>query len=138
MKHYLEFTDKTEFNQTFIEDYWRKLSIFLSVSFITCPIPILATTKKEWNSYYDEDDKSRAYYDEYKRQIVFWGESYKKENYFIIPTEDLLHELIHHIQYMSGNWNYNDVLEGSAELYTHILLGHHNRLEYLPETLKTF
>lgn len=152
-------TSRIDLDRSLIEPYWERLSMFLAINVGNCPDIIFTADSDQWKRKY-EGLRSRAFYNEDISKMIFWAPSYLKHrkivknnlteklkkilnenNYkYIIPINDVIHEMIHHIQFVLGDWLYDDLLEGSAEISTFLITGHHlinenNMNEYAKEQI---
>lgn len=135
-------SSKTELDLELIKPFWERLSMFLAINVGGCPDIVFTADNDLWKKKYD-GLRSRAFYNEDVSKMIFWSPSYLKHrkliknnlphsltdianenNYkYIIPANDVIHEMIHHIQFVLGDWLYDDLLEGSAEISTFLITG---------------
>jgi len=140
--NWIFFTKRTDIGQKTIQPLWEKLSIFLALNVDKCPNIVFTSKRDIWKKH--KGEAGRAFYDEKTNSIVYWlpkyeinkkfvkenieelgdTEEYIEQNFkYAIPISDIYHEMIHHVQYVLGDWLYNDLLEASAEHATFFLTG---------------
>jgi len=141
LDNWIFITHKKDINLQLIKPFWQRLSMFLTLNVGSSP-KIKATDDREtWLKW--EGTSGRSFYNEDISTILFWLPSYQipgsgktiKENLddkllnyaiennykYAIPVTDVYHEMIHHIQFVLGDWLYDDLLEASAEHATHLI-----------------
>lgn len=136
--------NKSDLNQRTVNEFWARLSMFISLNAGECPNIVLTSKKDEWKKYEGERG-GRAFYDEITGSTIFWLPKYDikkglvqgnfnnqswlnavvelKEFKYAIPTNDIYHEMFHHVQFILGDWLYDDLLEASAEHATFLITG---------------
>jgi hypothetical protein len=142
IENWIFLSSKTELDSELIQPFWERLSMFLAVNVGECPEIVFTANNDLWKRKY-EGTRSRAFYNEDIAKIIFWSPSYirrrklitnnlseklkivaEENNYkYIIPVNDIYHEMIHHVQFVLGDWLYDDLLEGSAEITTFLMTG---------------
>jgi len=152
--NYLLFSKKTNLTQAWIKPYWEKIQMMLNVNIGECPQIVFTDNEDKWKFHADGDNsKMRAFYDESNSAFVFRAKEHlinskRIEKYlsvqvvdyvsnlvseksslcnykYIVPVMDIYHEMFHHVQYMSGNWQFDVLLESSADIFTYFLTGHY-------------
>lgn len=152
----------SEFTNTMLRHIFERLLLFVKPSKkLMCP-KILFTAdlddleisygeqlpySKYPLAWYDEDANVTAFnankYDiksnifEYKKKQYddFYDEifEYDKKFRYVIPLNDIYHELIHGIQFQCGNYTYTDFIEGADDILTYIITSHCN-IGYMRES----
>jgi len=115
--------------------------MFLALNVGGCPKIKITADKKTWVN--SGGTPGRSFYNEDISTIVCWLPSYTltsattgknlsdklrtyaiENNYkYAMPVTDIYHEMIHHIQFVLGDWLYDDLLEASAEHATYMITG---------------
>jgi len=146
VKHdYIFTTNQKDLNVRSIGPFWQKLCMLLEYNVGECPKVIFTSDNSIWSKYagVEKHRDTSAFYDENKKAIVFWADHYyidskyfdgrdviskqayefaNEYNYnYIIPINYIYHEMIHHIQFILGDWLYDDLLEATAEIFTYFL-----------------
>ncbi len=163
IKNYLLFTKQTDFNTDFQRYFYQRLGIFLSLDLNNPPNLVFTSNLNKIAKISGEilDYYGSAFYSEDNNTVVFYTPKWdtKSENFrynineikdeikdemednhlklssfrYIIPLSDIYHELIHSIQYQFGQYEYDDLLEGTNEIMTYIITGQWN-IEYIKES----
>jgi hypothetical protein len=139
-ENYLLLSSQKDINVKTVEPFWHRLCMFLASNVGKCPSVVFTSDENKWNKH-SEGEHARCFYDEVTYSIVFWAYNYllddpriieevpkkiikyakdNKYNY-IIPLTDIYHEMVHHIQYMMGDWLRDDLLEATAEHSTYMI-----------------
>lgn len=148
-----------DFNHRIFNYFYNRLQLFLCINFDKyTPGLIISDDITTINKYYNDItlvDDCRAFYDEDSKNVVFNSNKYliggdecgfgfvdvpdefKNKYNYCIPISDIYHELIHHIQYHNSIWDYGDLIEGTADLYSYLLTGQQN-IDYLKHSIAIF
>jgi len=162
-ENYLLFTKRNEFNTQFQKYFYQRLGIFLSLNLNNAPKLLFTSNLKKIaeangeildyyaSAFYSEDINTVVFYtprwdtksNEYRYDIkeiendlqeALKLKNLKLNNFrYVIPLSDIYHELIHSIQYQFGQYEYDDLLEGTNEIMTYFITGQWN-IEYLKES----
>lgn len=144
--NYLLFDTQKEFNQQMLTYFYKRLCMFLAIAPKKSPELIFGKID-------NTDDPCSAYFDEEKNTVGFDASRYdfRLDSFrydqnelilslphnkikYIIPLSDIYHELIHKIQFDQGIYEYNGLVEATADLYVYILTGQWN-IEYMKEAM---
>lgn len=157
--NFLCLTRESEFTNKVITYFYNRLKLFLLMDHNSIkPFVKFTSNATLIKEYYGDDDgpNYQAFYDDDSSTIVMNSKMYINgsshvyadkdfmknlppviknfEPRYIIPLQDIYHELNHHIQFCYTNYQYMDLLEGSAELFSVMLTGQCN-LDYIDESL---
>jgi len=138
--NWLFISSKKDISTKLIKSFWERLSMFLAINIGDCPRTVFTSSKNIWKKFNGEH--GRAFYNDSKNCLIFWLPKYsidkgllKERKYesilnnleniysYAIPISDIYHEMIHHVQFLLGDWLYNDLLESSAEHSTFLITG---------------
>lgn len=136
-------THKKDINIRLIIPFWERLSMFLALNSGDCPKLVFTSKRDIWKQH--EGDIGRSFYDEDTQSMIFWLPKYEINKKFVrdnltdsitkqlgdrinefayaIPVGDIYHEMIHGVQYVLGDWLYDDLLEASAEHACFLITG---------------
>lgn len=149
--NFLFLRKETEFNNKVLNLFYNRLKLFLLIDYnAITPYIIFSSNQEELNdrygdttgkdqlAFYDEDThttvinaKKHLYHSDdyaYEYDVQLPSKKYK----YVIPLTVVYHELIHHVQYCYSNYQYTDLIEGSADLFSYIITGQNN-IDYLDE-----
>jgi hypothetical protein len=137
-----------ELNNKLIMYFFNRIKLFLVADTDVPSIKIVFTGNKSViNKYYagEQGSDCLGFYDHKSNTIVLNAELYQinskhfryanreffnkdvySEYKYFVPISDLYHELVHHFQFHLGSYKYDSLLEGSADLFMHILTGQNN------------
>ncbi len=149
----------SEFNTRIINYFYNRLKMFLLLDYrVKNPIICFTTNKKIINTYFKEAANGNivAFYDHttftivvnankyiYNKNHIYYKQDFIRnipdniinlKPKFIIPLQDIYHELIHHVQFCCNNYKYPDILEGTAELFAIMITGQLNMV-YIRESI---
>ena len=152
-ENHLLISNQKDVNIKTIDRFWQRLSMFLACNIGSCPNIVFTSDTNKWYKH-SEGEKARCFYDEITGSIVFWAPNFlstnknikervptkvikyaKEKGYsYIIPLTDIYHEMVHHIQYISGDWLRDDLLEATAEHCTYMITAQ-NSDEYVEQSV---
>jgi hypothetical protein len=143
LDNWIFITHKKDISSNLIKSFWERLSMFLALNSGECPKAIFTSNRDIWKKY--EGEGGRAFYDENTPTMIFWLPAYEINKKFVkdnlseqalkqlgenlnnyiyaIPVGDIYHEMFHHVQYILGDWLYDDLLEASAEHACFLITG---------------
>lgn len=142
LDNWIFITHKKDINLKLVKPFWERLSMFLALNVGNCPKVKCTSDRDTWTSW--GGTQGRSFYNEDNSTVVFYlpfyqfntGQTIKKNistelmnyavenNYkYVIPVTDIYHEFIHHVQFVLGDWLYDDLLEASAEHTTYLITG---------------
>jgi len=149
-------SSKTDLDEKAIQLVWERLSMFLAKDVGEGPYVKFISIRENWVKYGGEG--GRAFYHEDEEAIIFWAPSYlitrklikdnlstklkvslqvHGSNYkYAIPISDIIHEMVHHVQFILGGWLYDDLLEASAEITSFLITESYVLRNKYPEYLK--
>jgi len=136
-----------------VQQFWHRLCMFLCYNAGDCPKVVFTSDDAKWQKH-SEGERARCFYDEQTASIVFWAYKFLIDNKYIkeyvpakvikyaqehgytyiIPLTDIYHEMVHHVQYILGDWLYDDLLEATAEHITYIITAQ-NSEDYIEESV---
>lgn len=146
----------SDFTYTLFKYFYHRLGIFLSMDLNECPDIYFTRNKRILMKYYNVEGETyfgKAFYDEDTNTVLFDSSKYfirgkyfdytdifnklsidKNEYSYLIPLSDIYHELIHAVQFQSGNYEFTPMVEASDEIFTYFITGQSN-IEYLKEAM---
>lgn len=163
IENYLIFTKKSDFTSDLLKYFYQRLGIFLSLDLHNPPKLVFTSNLKQIGEVHGEvlDYYGSAFYSENNNTVVFYTPKWDTKNElfrynltdikeelkeelddlglrlsdfrYIIPLSDIYHELTHTIQYQFGQYEFDDLLEGTNEMMTYFITGQWN-IEYIKET----
>jgi len=136
-----------------IDPFWQRLNMFLACNVGECPSVVFTSDQTKWLKH-SEGERARCFYDELTYTLVFWANNYlcdskniqeyvsskiiqyaRDNGYtYIIPLTDIYHEMVHHVQYITGDWLKDDLLEATAEHCTYMITAQ-NSDEYIEQSV---
>lgn len=146
-------SNQKDINIKTIDPFWQRLNMFLAYNAGKCPNVVFTSDQTKWLKH-SEGEYARCFYDELTYTLVFWANDYLydsknvKENVsskiiqyaqnnrytYIIPLTDIYHEMVHHVQYVTGDWLKDDLLEAAAEHCTYMITAQ-NSNEYIEQSV---
>jgi len=139
-ENHLLISNQKDVNVKTIDPFWQRLNMFLACNVGECPSVVFTSDQARWYKH-SAGEKARCFYDETTYSIVFWAQHYicdtknknidvpkkiiiyaKEQGYnYIIPLTEIYHEMVHHVQYITGDWLKDDLLEATAEHCTYMI-----------------
>lgn len=152
-ENYLLISNQKEVNVKTIDGFWQRLNMFLACNVGECPSVVFTSDEAKWLKH-SEGERARCFYDEVTGSLVFWANNYlfnskyvkedvptkiikyaKDRGYnYVIPLTDIYHEMVHHVQYVTGDWLKDDLLEATAEHTTFMITGQKSD-EYIEQSV---
>lgn len=152
-RNYLLISNQKDVNIKTIDQFWQRLNMFLACNVGECPRVVFTSDEARWLKH-SAGESARCFYDELTGSLVFWANnylptskyvredvpakiiSYATENgyTYIIPLTDIYHEMVHHVQYVTGDWLKDDLLEATAEHTTFMITGQKSD-EYIEQSV---
>lgn len=149
----LLFDHTKELNTKIIRYFFNRLKLFLLVETdIPSPSIIFSANRTIRAKYNEKAANCLGFYDEHTSTIILNAEKYNTKSKifryetapifnkdlhsgykYFVPISDIYHELIHHFQFHLGSYQYDSLLEASADILMYVLTGQNN-LEYIEET----